>query len=124
MVCAYRLPGQNTPNLQDFADDGEFGAGRVILQVLKEEKLMNVVIFMIRHYGGIQLGPSRFDMFRNVACSAVTALRKRLADQKAEEEKERKEQQRKDQLAAQQIPWASEPAPSEDWSTAVTTVAD
>lgn len=91
VVCAFRLPGKETPRLQDFADDGEIGAGRVILNMLKEEKLMNVVVFMIRQYGGQHLGPTRFEYIRKVALSAIQNLRKRL-DEHQQEEEERRQQ--------------------------------
>lgn len=63
IVCAYRLQGSHTPTLQDYVDDGEFGAGRILLNVLKQEKLMNAVLFLIRHHGGKNIGPTRYDIF-------------------------------------------------------------
>lgn len=105
VACAYRLPGQNTPNLQDYVDDGEFGAGRVMLGVLKERLLMNIVVFMIHFHGGTNLGPIRFDLIKKVTQSAVSNLTKKLDQQKREEE----EQRLKD-LAAQK----NNPTP-EEW---------
>jgi putative IMPACT (imprinted ancient) family translation regulator len=41
-------------------DDGENGAGNIILYYLKANNLNNVVIAVSRYYGGIKLGPDRF----------------------------------------------------------------
>lgn len=74
IACAYRLPGANTPHQQDYFDDGEFGCGRILLKALKDEQLMNVAVFMVRIYGGKHIGPTRFELFRQVAKSAIKAL--------------------------------------------------
>lgn len=48
VVCAYRAGSyKESPENQDYVDDGEFGAGRTILRVLKEEQMKNIVIFMV-----------------------------------------------------------------------------
>lgn len=108
VVCAYRLPGKHSPTLQDYTDDGEIGAGRVILNTLKEEKLMNVVIFMIRHFGGQHLGPIRFDLMRKVTQSAIQNLRTKLQEY---DEEEANKHQRSD------APRNQPPAvPSEKWA--------
>lgn len=72
--CAFRLPGVNTPQNQDFIDDGEFGCGRAILNVLRDEKIYNVATFIVRYYGGKHLGTARFEIFRDLAKSAIHAL--------------------------------------------------
>lgn len=72
--CAFRLPGANTPINQDFVDDGEYGCGRTLLKVLKQEQLMNIAIFIVRYYGGTHLGVARFDLFRIIAKAAIKAL--------------------------------------------------
>lgn len=117
VVCAYRLQGKDTYNRQDYVDDGEIGAGRTILNVLKEEKLMNVVVFMIRRYGGRHLGSARFDYFKKVTFSAIEALRLRIEDlkknQKEEEERERLRQEQQKHAFPQE--WHQ--TPTEDWST-------
>lgn len=89
IVCAYRLPGKDSPNLQDYVDDGEVGAGRTILSLLKEEKLMNVVVFMIRQFGGQHLGPQRFDLIKKVSMIAIDNLREKIASYKQEQEAKR-----------------------------------
>lgn len=41
-------------------DDGESGAGMVILRMLEREGLVNHVIVVTRWYGGVKLGGDRF----------------------------------------------------------------
>ena len=41
-------------------DDGETGAGMVILRMLQRENYLNTVIVVTRWYGGIKLGGDRF----------------------------------------------------------------
>lgn len=123
--CAYRLPGANTPKNQDYVDDGEHGCGRTMLKVLREEKYMNVAVFIVRYFGGSHLGVARFDIFRNLAKSAVKIL---SAKRKSNDTTERKnipsEQENQPSAAApfqQDGPEVVEEwhhSDSEDWSTA------
>lgn len=73
--CAFRLPGANTPQNQDYIDDGEFGCGRTMLKVLQNEEMINTVVFMVRYYGGVHLGVKRFNIFRSLTEAAVKELR-------------------------------------------------
>ncbi len=41
-------------------DDGESGAGAVILKMLEREGLQDVVVVVTRWYGGVHLGGDRF----------------------------------------------------------------
>lgn len=41
-------------------DDGESGAGMVILRMLEREGLRNQIIVVTRWYGGVKLGGDRF----------------------------------------------------------------
>ncbi len=41
-------------------DDGESGAGMVILRMLEREGLQNHIIVVTRWYGGVKLGGDRF----------------------------------------------------------------
>lgn len=119
VACAFRLPGRKTPTLQDYQDDGECGAGRVMLSVLKEATLMNIVVFMIRQHGGINLGPTRFDLIRKVTESAVKNLQARLEEYKREEEEKRKkeEEERQQQVlkSGSWPDWPTEEEGIEQW---------
>ncbi len=41
-------------------DDGETGAGGVILRILQKQNWVNTVVVVTRWYGGKKLGPDRF----------------------------------------------------------------
>lgn len=63
-----------TENEEGFQDNGKYGAGHRILKVIKDSKLYQVAIFVIREYGGQHLGPKRFDIMCDLASRALEAL--------------------------------------------------
>ena len=73
--CAYIVQGEHTHThfSQDFHDDGEPGAGRNILDMMKRNQLENRVIFVARRYGGVRMGPTRFECYVEAAKGAVQA---------------------------------------------------
>ena len=56
IVSAYCLESPKGPFKQGYSDDKEAGAGRNILQKMKEKKVQKMAIYIIRYYGGIHLG--------------------------------------------------------------------
>lgn len=58
-------------------DDGESGAGAVILKMLEREALHDVVVVVTRWYGGVHLGGDRF-------AHVVTCTRAFLAEWRAQ----------------------------------------
>ena len=70
--CAYWLPGQSDFQHynQDYHDDGESSAGRVLLDFLVQNNLKNRVVFVARRYGGIRMGMDRFECYVDAARSA------------------------------------------------------
>ena len=74
IVCAYWIKGDgNAFYNHDFCDDDEPSAGRNLLNILLENDIENRVIFVARKYGGIKMGPSRFQCYREAALSAIIA---------------------------------------------------
>ncbi|MCV2871686.1 YigZ family protein [Defluviimonas sp. WL0050] len=55
-------------------DDGESGAGAVILRMLEREGLTNHIVVVTRWYGGVKLGGDRF---RHVTAAVRTYLAER-----------------------------------------------
>ncbi|KKY29936.1 putative impact protein [Diaporthe ampelina] len=53
-------------------DDGESGAGDLLLRILRETNTMDTLVVMTRWYGGIMLGPDRWRLMRNVVTSALS----------------------------------------------------
>lgn len=56
-------------------DDGEAGAGAVILKMLEREGLVDHVIVVTRWYGGVHLGGDRFAHVVTCTRAALSALR-------------------------------------------------
>lgn len=70
--CAYKLRSVAPPYNEGGCDDDEHGAVRNMLPLLQDNNMENVAVFVIRYFGGIKLGPKRFDIIRKVAASALT----------------------------------------------------
>lgn len=113
VACAFRIPGNNPATLQDFVDDGEFGAGRIMLKWLHDKNHFNVAVFMVRYYGGKHTGPGRFDIFRQVVGTAVLRLKK--ATETAEKSKfEDEVQLRTQQETSKEEMWQEENEENEE----------
>ena len=71
---AYRLPGENVAELQDYFDDSDYGIGRTILNVLVDEQKFYRAIYIVRHFGKKQLGSKRFDVAKQLAQQASRSI--------------------------------------------------
>ena len=69
MIFAYRMKSYT-----GFDDDGEYGAGRKLLNILEDGNFHNTLLFITREYGGIHLGQHRFLHIEKVAKEAVYKL--------------------------------------------------
>ena len=102
IVCAYVIKcndadGTDCNKLvytRDFHDDGEPGAGRVVLDLLERNQIANKVVFIARKYGGIRMGSDRFVCYLKSAMSCLEI------EQEEDEEYIRKRNQRKQERAA------------------------
>ena len=65
-IYAYRL---KTPSghLEHYEDDGEWGAGSKLLDLLKANHIEDTLVCVTRWYGGTHLGKARFDFILNCA---------------------------------------------------------
>ncbi len=52
-------------------DDGETGAGAVILRILQKKNMVNTVVCVVRWYGGIKLEADRFRHVQDATLYAV-----------------------------------------------------
>lgn len=59
-------------------DDGEAGAGAVILKMLEREGLTDHIVVVTRWYGGVNLGGDRFAHVVTSTRAALAALRRPL----------------------------------------------
>ncbi|CAN8075512.1 unnamed protein product [Agarophyton chilense] len=57
---------------EDFDDDGEKGAGKVMLHVLRQVGAQNKLCVVSRWFGGVKLGPMRFRHIGNVTRDILT----------------------------------------------------
>ena len=57
----------NAKGYTDHQDDGEFGAGKKLDQIIAQSLMKNVALFVTRDYGGIHLGQRRFFHIEKVA---------------------------------------------------------
>ena len=76
VICAFRLPHRNFHTHQDFIEDGEYGGGSYLLQLLSDSDVMNRAIYVVRIYNGKHLGSKRFEAMKNAAMAAVAAAPK------------------------------------------------
>ena len=74
IVCGYSVSSPDQTWGEGFCNDGEHGAGRHLLNIIKNNNLRNVSLFGIRYYGGIHLGQRRFTIYKQVAASALHEL--------------------------------------------------
>lgn len=127
IACAFQLPGTDIAKCQGSIDDGEYGAGRTLLNILHNAKIQNKAIFVTRHYGGQHIGALRFKLIEKVAQAALDKIlqqekdaRKPLTQQELQELNQQiaqQEQQRKEELQKlQQNPWHTQISPPrEEW---------
>ena len=59
-IYAYRLQ-TGSGVVEHFEDDGEWGAGRVLLKLLRDNDITGKLVCVTRWYGGEHLGRARFD---------------------------------------------------------------
>lgn len=55
----------------DNSDDGEEGAGACLAELIYLLKKQNLIVFVARWFGGIELGPLRFKLIKSVAREAI-----------------------------------------------------
>jgi hypothetical protein len=79
---AYRTTDPRTGYVAEGSDDdGETGAGALLLRVMRELGAVDALVVMTRWFGGVMLGPDRWRLMRNVAAAALTErLRKTGAE--------------------------------------------
>ena len=78
IVLAYKLAGATGPYKQAYVDDGEAGAGRRMLSVLKNSEMENIAVYVVRYYSGAHMGKRRFEIYEMLAKSAMKALKTKL----------------------------------------------
>lgn len=62
-------------SVSGLVDDKEHGVGYRILKAIRENKEENVAVFVARKFGGVHLGPLRFDKIRQVSEKAIQLIK-------------------------------------------------
>ena len=73
IILVYRLK-----NTEEFkyggSNDREYYGDQEILKIIKYKHAVNLAVFVTREYGGVPLGPKRFEIIRNIATQAIEDL--------------------------------------------------
>jgi regulator of replication initiation timing len=72
-MYAYRI-GRTTNLKEGCNDDKEYGAGTALLKQLREDRRSNVIVIVTRWFGGKHIGPRRFELFKECAGEALSAI--------------------------------------------------
>ena len=72
VVCAYWVNSDFKCQAQDYQDDGEPAAGRVLLKILRQNELRGKAVFVARKYGGKKMGADRFTCYAEAAQDALS----------------------------------------------------
>ena len=70
---AYRIKSPDG-YVEHYEDNGEYGAGSMLLDLLKDENVDNKLVCVTRWYGGTHLGRARFDHIINTAKASLDKL--------------------------------------------------
>lgn len=69
-MMAYKLSDED----EGYQDDGEHASGMKIQTSILERRCSSIALFVVRNFGGIHIGPQRFDCILEVANQAMEAL--------------------------------------------------
>jgi hypothetical protein len=70
MMYAYRV-GSDEHSISNWEDDGEWGAGKKIMEAIRSNSSYNVLVCVTHWYGKSHLGPARFDIIKELSDSAL-----------------------------------------------------
>lgn len=70
VAYAYRT-GRESYSISNYEDDGEWGAGKRIMEGIKESNSYNILVCVACWHGGSLMGPSRFDVIKELSKEAI-----------------------------------------------------
>ena len=73
-IGAYRVFGAAHYKLQSSYDDGEHGGGRRMLNILKEEGLFNMAIFVVRYKEGENIEKLHFKVIEELSKVVIVRM--------------------------------------------------
>ena len=74
IMCGYRIFGTRHYNLQDFSNDGEHSGGRVILEQIRNAKVWNLAVFIVRYHEGPNLGRRRLEIIEELTKDVIQSF--------------------------------------------------
>ena len=78
IMTAYKVTLSDGKELTGASSDREYGAGKVVCEVLESKVLNNVVVFVRRRYGGSHFGPKIFQIIKQCATEAINKYMKKV----------------------------------------------
>lgn len=73
-IYAYRIKAKTGRIYERKNDDGETGAGIILLKLLQDMEIVNFIIIVSRWYGGVHLGGDRFKHVKNLAIDLIKTI--------------------------------------------------
>ena len=73
VICAYQIPGIEEYYCADFCHNGEYGAGKRLLDMIKLNGITHRAVFVVRYNGVKKLGGRRFKLILDAAKSAINS---------------------------------------------------
>lgn len=70
VTYAYRL-GEQSYSISNWEDDGEWGAGKRIMDSIRNNDSYNILVCVTHWYGSQYMGPARFDIIKELANEAI-----------------------------------------------------
>ena len=96
IMCGYRIKNPEQYHAENACDDGEHAGGQTILNCMKQQKVRNCVVFVIRNYGGHRLGKRRFDIITEATNQAIACMDNVETDPTGLNEENQRSNQRSD----------------------------
>ena len=74
IVSVFQLSNPRGPFNHEGLDDGELGAGRSILKVLKQKNVEGACVFIVHYYGGLKMGGKHFEIYSQLAVDILDKM--------------------------------------------------
>ena len=71
IMLGYSIPGMPRFSHEEYCDDKEVGGGKVIMNLIKRNRLCNIAIFVVRIHKNSNIGVKRFDCIRQAVLKVM-----------------------------------------------------
>ena len=73
--ASHIMAAYSIKNGDGYEDDREFGASSRILNILKDNSVSNVAIFVVRYFDGKHIGPKRHELIKKVTTELLVSMK-------------------------------------------------